>query len=90
VLREGGVTVGTVTASGQPLWVSVTVRGATASGAITCQVVSRTGSVDTLGVFELVHGSGTWAAPDPAGIRGDREARLVDLSGRVIATATLY
>jgi hypothetical protein len=90
VFRDGGVAVGSVTASGQPLWVSVTVRGAAVSGPISCQVVSRTGSVQTLGVFELVHGSGSWAAAEPAGIRGDREAHLVDSSGRVIATATLY
>jgi anti-sigma factor RsiW len=90
VFREGGVAVGSVTAGGQPVWVSVTVRGAAVSGPIACQVVSRTGSVQTLGVFELVHGSGSWAAPDPAGIRGDRDARLVDSAGRVLATATLH
>jgi hypothetical protein len=90
VFREGGVAVGSVTASGQPVWVSVTVWGAAVSGPITCQVVSRTGSLQTLGVFELVYESGSWAAPDPAGIRGDREGRLVDLPERVLDTTTLH
>jgi predicted anti-sigma-YlaC factor YlaD len=90
VLRDGGVAVGSVMAGGQPLWVSVTVRGVAVSGPIACQVVSRRGAVQTLGLFDLVGGSGSWAAPDPAGIRGDRLARLVDSRGRVIATATLH
>jgi hypothetical protein len=58
------------------------------SGTVSCQLIGRDGSLETLGRFDLVHGSGSWAAPDPEGLPGYRTARLVDRTGRVIATAT--
>jgi hypothetical protein len=58
------------------------------SGPVTCQLVDRNGSVQALGVFDLVDGTGSWAAPDPSGIEGRQQARLIDDSGRVTATAT--
>jgi hypothetical protein len=51
-------------------------------------MVDGDGSVETLGRFDLVHGSGSWAAPDPGGQRGYDQARLLDQAGQVIATAT--
>jgi hypothetical protein len=89
VFRENGVPVGTLAAAGHPLWVSVSVRGLAMSGPISCQLVGGRGSAETLGRFDLVHGSGTWAAPDPRGIGRHGQARLVDRAGQVIATATL-
>jgi hypothetical protein len=89
VFRENGVSVGSLAAGGRPPWVSVSVRGIAVSGPVTCQLVGRGGSVQTLGIFDLVHGNGSWAAPDPGGIGGDRQARLVTQRGHVVATATL-
>jgi hypothetical protein len=88
-LREGGVNIGTFVANGHPLWVSVAVSGADVSGPVACQLMSRSGSVETLGLFDLLHGTGSWAAPHPAGIKEDEEARLIDRTGRVFATGTL-
>jgi hypothetical protein len=89
VFRENGVSVGSLTAGGRPLWVSVSVRGAAVSGPVSCQLVGRGGLVQTLGLFDLVHGNGSWAAPDPAGVTRDLLARLVTERGRVVAVAIL-
>jgi hypothetical protein len=51
-------------------------------------LVDIDGSVETIGVFDLVNGSGSWAAPDPQGLRGYHQARLVDRTGQVLATAS--
>jgi hypothetical protein len=88
VFREGGVPVGSFAASGHTSWVYVDVHGAAVSGPVSCVLVGRDGSVETLGLFDLVHGSGSWAAPDPDGLRGYHQARLVDRAGHVIATAS--
>jgi hypothetical protein len=86
--RAGGIRVGSFWAGGHPLWVSVAVHGLSMSGTVACQLVDRNGAIGTLGLFDLVDGTGSWAAPDPAGVGRDREARLLDGAGRVIATAT--
>jgi hypothetical protein len=88
VLWEGARPVGSLSASGRPLWVSLTVHDMAVSGSVTCQLLGRNGTVVTLGTFDVVHGSGSWAAPDPAGVSGDRSGRLVEPNGRVIAAAT--
>jgi hypothetical protein len=85
----GGVPVGSLTLSGRPLWVSVVVHGVAESGPVTCRLVSRRGSEKTMAQFDLVHGSGSWAAPDPGSLAEYRQARLVDAAGRVIAAAAL-
>jgi hypothetical protein len=87
VFRDGGVPVGTLATSGRTPWVHVTVHGAAVSGPVSCWLVGRDGSVETLGLFDLVHGSGSWAVPDPGGLGGYHQARLVDRAGRVVATA---
>jgi hypothetical protein len=64
------------------------VRGAKGAEKVTCQLVGRDGSITTLGSFDLVDGSGSWGAPDPTGFAGATGARLLDNTGKVIATAT--
>jgi hypothetical protein len=88
VFFSGGVPVGSFSAHGRPLWVSVAVRGLPVSGSVSCQLVDHKGSVQTPGLFDLVDGTGSWAAPDPSGVGRDREARLLDGAGQVISTAT--
>jgi anti-sigma factor RsiW len=90
VFRQDGVRVGTLTASGHPLWVSVAIRGVDWSGSVTCQLVSPRGAAVTLGAFDLVHGGGSWAAYEPAWMVGDGLARLVNRDGQVLATAVLH
>jgi hypothetical protein len=85
--RAGGIRVGTFSARGRLIWVSVAVWGLPVSGPVICQLVDRNGAVHTLGLFDLVEGTGSWAAPDPPGIRRGQEARLIDGSGRIVATA---
>jgi hypothetical protein len=86
-LRQGTSVVGTLTTSGRPTWVYMAVRAAGESGLVTCQLLSRGGSVVTLGTFDLVHGSGSWAAPDPVALARDAGVRLIDSQGRVVASA---
>jgi hypothetical protein len=90
VFRDDGIAVGSLSVSGRPSWVYVRVRGIDVSGPVSCQMVEADGSVETLGVFDLVHGSGYWAAPHPEGVREYRGARLVDLAGQIVATATWH
>jgi len=85
--HQNGQAIGEVDAYGaHPLWVSMSVHGATTSGWVTCELTGRYGTT-RLGSFELVHGGGAWSAPDPKGLDGVTGARLVDGQGRVIATA---
>ena len=67
----------------------MTVRGLGESGLVTCQLMSRDGAPVTLGTFDLVHGSGSWSAPEPAGLAQDAGVRLVDPQGQVLASATI-
>jgi hypothetical protein len=65
----------------------MTVDGATGAERVTCELVGKDGSITRLGTFDLVGGSGSWGAPDRAGLTGMVEARLVGADGQVIATA---
>jgi anti-sigma factor RsiW len=88
---QGGREVGELYASAHPAWLDMTVKGVTGADEVTCQLVGKDGKVTTVGSFDLVGGNGTWGAPDPQGGLADvRGARLVDGSGRVLATATLH
>ena len=52
-LRQEGHTVGVVYAGGRPAWVTMTIRGDTASGPVTCELLGRNGTVTKLGTFDL-------------------------------------
>lgn len=88
-LLSGGKAVGTVYEEGHPAWIWMTVRDGSVSGQVRCQVVQADGTVSTVGSFDLVRGTGSWGAPEPAGLHGVVAARLVDASGRVLASAPL-
>ena len=81
--------VGDVVVDGGPSpWLSMWVRG-WSGDPLTCQVVTRTGTVVTIGVFVPGPHGGYWAAPIPPPARPATAARLVDRSGRVVAVARL-
>jgi hypothetical protein len=88
VLRAGDHDVGSVYVGGHPTWVSMTVDDLSLSGPVSCQLVWSDGNVTTVGTFWLVHGSGSWGAPDPAGMAHLVGARLVGPAGELIARAT--
>ena len=82
-----GHRIGEVETYGHPSWVTVSVHDVGMTGRVTCQVVNKNGTTWTMGSFDLVKGSGTWSTPDPSGLSGASQARLVDTSGHVIAVA---
>lgn len=82
-----GHDVGRIEAYGNPLWLSVTVRGTGTSGPVTCEIVHQDGTITTMGSFDLVGGSGSWSTPDPSGMTGVMQAQLVDAGGHVVAVA---
>ena len=89
VLHQGGRVVGTVYVGGRPTWVSMEIDHLSISGPISCQLITGHGAVTTVGTFQLVDGSGTWGAPEPAGIAHLSGARLVGPGGTVLAQADL-
>lgn len=87
VLREGGRDVGSVYVAGSPPWLYMTVKQLPVSGSVTCQVIGSDGSVSTLGSFQVVHGTGSWGAPAPAGSAHLAGAQVLS-GGKVLARAT--
>jgi hypothetical protein len=84
-----GHQIGEVETYGHPAWLTVSVHGLNSTGPITCQLVNKNGTVQTMGSFDLVKGNGSWSTPDPAGLSGSTQARLLDAGGHVIAVARL-
>ena len=91
---QGGRHVGNVevyTSRGGSPWLTMTVQGAAGSPKVTCELIGTNGSRTNMGSFDLVDGSGTWGAPDPAGLAGVAGVQLVSTaSHQVIATATFH
>jgi hypothetical protein len=91
--RQGNRSVGTVEVdayAGRSPWVSMTVQGAGGSEKVTCELIGTNGSRTDLGSFDLVDGSGSWGAPDRAGLAGITGAQLVSSDGQVVATAVFH
>jgi hypothetical protein len=74
--------------SGPPRWMYMSVDVTAGSEMVTCQLVGANGKVHTLGSFWLTDGYGAWGSPDPGDIGAVQGARLVSVSGAVLATAT--
>ncbi|HWE54424.1 MAG TPA: hypothetical protein VG435_02885, partial [Acidimicrobiales bacterium] len=83
-----GHTIGSVYTEGHPTWIWMSVTGASVSGSVTCELLERDGQVVSLGTFDLVKGSGSWAAPEPTNSSAFSGARLVTTDGVIIASAT--
>jgi hypothetical protein len=67
--------------------VELAVKGLSAKGRMTCEVVGVDGTVVAIGSFKLYEGSGYWASStshDPSRLAS---FDLVDSAGRVVAVA---
>lgn len=58
-------------------------------GTLRCELVSASGKVFVLGTFQVTSQGGYWATNIPASARGASTVRLVDTSGKMVATATV-
>ena len=91
---QGGRHVGSVdvydTPGGSP-WLTMTVQGATGSARVTCELIGKNGTRTEIGSFDLVDGSGTWGAPDPAPLDSVGGVQLLGTPNhQVIATAMFH
>jgi catabolite regulation protein CreA len=66
----------------------MSVNDPAVSGPVSCYITETDHTVIKLGTFDLVHGSGSWAAPGPADSHDIAAARLVSSTGKTIATAS--
>jgi hypothetical protein len=86
-LLSSGHQIGEVEGYGHPAWLTVSVHGVNNASRVTCEIVRSDGTVSTMGSFDLANGSGTWSTPNPSGLSGVTEARLVDSSGQLLGVA---
>jgi hypothetical protein len=85
---SAGRDVGSVVISaGTPAWMLVTVSDAGWQGPVTCTVTLSSGTVATLGTFQVSGEYSAWATPLPATGDRVRAAQLIDAAGAVVATA---
>lgn len=78
-----------ILSEGRESWLSVAVRTGFGTTRVRCELVGPDGDTVTVGTFLLDHGRGYWAAVVPPSWSSFATARLVSLSGRVLATADL-
>ncbi len=88
-LVAAGRPVGSFYTDGKPTYLWMTVDRLGTSGTVSCQIVEADGKLVTLGSFDVVNGSGSWATPEPSGLGRISSARLVAADGRVLAQATI-
>lgn len=69
-------------------WMSMGISPSQA-GTLRCELVSPSGRVIVLGSFQVTSQGGYWATYIPASARGANTVRLVDASGKMVATATV-
>ncbi|NNN08397.1 MAG: hypothetical protein HKL85_04290 [Acidimicrobiaceae bacterium] len=89
-LTSAGRTLGQVWLSaGTPTWIYMSFDDAGWSGTAWCTVTLKNGHVLDVGVFNVVHGYGAWAAQVNAASSAVRSARVTDAKGHVLASATV-
>lgn len=76
-----------VDSDGRP-WMSMGISGGQL-GTLRCELVSPSGKVLVLGTFEVTSQGGYWATYIPAAAKGATTVRLVDITGKMVATATI-
>lgn len=87
-LVSSGHVIGSAYTEGRPLWVWMNVQSASVSGPVTCELIEKDGQLVAVGTFDLVKGSGSWAAPVPAGATSITGALLVSAGGGIVGSAT--
>jgi hypothetical protein len=86
-LQQAGHDVGEVYLyPGTPDWIVMSVHDAASASRVTCEVMSRDGSMTKLGTFHLVKGQGTWGAEYPAGTNAAM-VYLIGDTGNLVASA---
>jgi hypothetical protein len=76
--------------TGSPRWLYMDVDAgiSAGSGTVICQLVASDGRITTVGSFNLDGGYGSWGSPDPLASGSVTGARLISLTGTVLATAS--
>jgi hypothetical protein len=72
--------------SGSPGWVYMSVNLGSGNEMVTCQVIGADGHVTTIGSFRLTDGYGAWGSPNPGYFGQLTGARVVSLTGTVLAS----
>jgi hypothetical protein len=86
ILQNGSRQIGEVYVyAGKPPWIGMSIKSVTVKGKVICEIIGMDGKVTKLGSFPVVHGGGSWFAPDPAASAGLVGVRLVDSSGQTVA-----
>jgi hypothetical protein len=85
-LTSGGHPMGSVYVGGSPPWLTMRLHGVEAS-VVTCQLLESDGQTVAVGTFGLVHGSGTWSAPEPVPLGQITGIRVVTPSGSTVVSA---
>lgn len=75
--------------SGTPAWIYMSLDDANWTGTAWCSVTLKNGRVLDVGFFPMVHGYGAWAARVDASSGAVQSAQVTDVTGHVIAAATL-
>jgi hypothetical protein len=86
---HGSVLGKVIISTGRPPWMFMTMSGDNLSGTVTCDVTLAGGKVETIGVFKVSGGYGTWAAPLPSPTDALRSAELIAANGAILASARL-
>lgn len=96
----GRVLVSTLTGDDRPVgqvvidrgpapWMSMAIGLPSGRATVRCQLLTVSGGTETVGTFAIWNGYGYWAAPIPPSSSPIDGAQVVDMHGRVLATASL-
>jgi hypothetical protein len=75
--------------SGSPSWIYMSLDDANWSGTAWCRVTLKGGRVMDLGAFTVTRGYGAWAARVDSSGLAVRSAQVTDVTGHILASATL-
>ncbi|HEY5304334.1 MAG TPA: zf-HC2 domain-containing protein [Acidimicrobiales bacterium] len=89
-LTSGGQVLGQVILSaGSPSWITMSLDDPGWSGTAWCNVRLKSGRIESVGHFSVVHGYGAWSAEVHASAGQVVSANVTDDYGTVLASATL-
>ncbi len=89
-LTSGGRVLGQVSVvAGNPTWLIMTIDSGSWSGPVWCEVTLSNGRMVDVGSFSLSRGQGSWTSRVKVSADQLRSAELVEVSGHVLAKASL-